>query len=425
MKDRTRRILVFSSIAVVCVIVGVLSWNWYDNSVDRSGWVEKDGQRYYKDFHARRVTGWQEIDGTRYYFDENAVMQSGWVTMDGQRCFFNEDGTLYTGWLEQDGSTFYLTETGAMATGWQEIDGGRYYFDENGHMASGWLDLDGSRYYLGEDGAAITGQITLDGDTYCFAEDGAMVTGWANQRYYLPDGIMATGWADVEDRRYYFKEDGTAYVGWLREGEYSYYLTAEGAATSPTEIDEKTYYFSPSGIHIWLVNPWNEIHDDYEVELVSAEYGHRVAAICQDPLIKMLEDCRAAGLNPAVCSSYRTYWDQLSLYKDSVEKHGAAVGRQIVAVPNTSEHQLGLAVDIVDSLYRKLDKTQEETAVQKWLMEHCWEYGFILRYPNDTTDLTGIIYEPWHYRYVGTEVSLELRDLGITLEEYLGAANPE
>ena len=90
-----------------------------------------------------------------------------------------------------------------------------------------------------------------------------------------------------------------------------------------------------------------------------------------------------------------------------------------VAVPGTSEHQLGLAVDIVDTQNQVLNRAQEDTAVQQWLMEHCYEYGFILRYPQDKSDDTGIIYEPWHYRYVGTEAALAIRDQGVTLEEYL------
>ena len=96
----------------------------------------------------------------------------------------------------------------------------------------------------------------------------------------------------------------------------------------------------------------------------------------------------------------------------------------MVAVPGTSEHQLGLAVDIVDKSYQILDKKQETTAVQKWLMEHAWEYGFILRYPNGTTDLTGIIYEPWHYRYVGRDAAADIRDKGVTLEEYIEMIRP-
>ena len=76
-------------------------------------------------------------------------------------------------------------------------------------------------------------------------------------------------------------------------------------------------------------------------------------------------------------------------------------------------------MDIVSGDYAGLDEKQGETDDQKWLMEHCYEYGFILRYPKDKLEDTGIIYEPWHYRYVGVEAALEIRDQGVTLEEYL------
>ena len=79
---------------------------------------------------------------------------------------------------------------------------------------------------------------------------------------------------------------------------------------------------------------------------------------------------------------------------------------------------MGLALDIVSTSYQALTKKQERTQEQKWLMEHCWEYGFILRYPNDKSEITGIGYEPWHYRYVGREVALDIRDSGLCLEEY-------
>ena len=91
----------------------------------------------------------------------------------------------------------------------------------------------------------------------------------------------------------------------------------------------------------------------------------------------------------------------------------------VVAVPGTSEHELDLAFDLVDDSYRNLDDAQEETPVQKWLMENSWEYGFILRYPNSKSDVTGIIYEPWHYRYVGKHIAKEIYNSGLCLEEYL------
>ena len=90
-----------------------------------------------------------------------------------------------------------------------------------------------------------------------------------------------------------------------------------------------------------------------------------------------------------------------------------------MARPGTSEHQLGLALDIVDLDYQQLDTRQEETPEQKWLMENSWKYGFILRYPTDKSNITGIIYEPWHYRYVGKEAAKVIHEKGICLEEYL------
>ena len=86
-----------------------------------------------------------------------------------------------------------------------------------------------------------------------------------------------------------------------------------------------------------------------------------------------------------------------------------------------SAKQLGLALDIVDRSNQNLDESQEDTAVQQWLMKHSWEYGFILRFPTGKSDVTGIIYEPWHYRYVGKEAAKEIYDRGICLEEYLDA----
>ena len=95
-----------------------------------------------------------------------------------------------------------------------------------------------------------------------------------------------------------------------------------------------------------------------------------------------------------------------------------SLGMQWGGRPGTSEHQLGLAVDIVDTGYQNLDEQQEQTAVQQWLLENCAEYGFILRYPTDKAELTGVNYEPWHYRYVGSAAK-GIMEQGVCLEEYL------
>ena len=90
-----------------------------------------------------------------------------------------------------------------------------------------------------------------------------------------------------------------------------------------------------------------------------------------------------------------------------------------------SEHQTGLALDIVAAGYQILDEEQEDTAEQKWLMENSWKYGFILRYPSEKSDITGIGYEPWHYRYVGKAAAADIYRTGVCLEEYLSQEGPE
>lgn len=131
-----------------------------------------------------------------------------------------------------------------------------------------------------------------------------------------------------------------------------------------------------------------------------------------------------------ICSAYRTTERQTKLFNNRIKRMmskgysraaAEADTRTVVAVPGTSEHQLGLAVDIVDKKYQGLDERQEKTAVQKWLMKNSWKYGFILRYPTGKSDITGIIYEPWHYRYVGKKAAKEIYEQGVCLEEYLSA----
>lgn len=177
-----------------------------------------------------------------------------------------------------------------------------------------------------------------------------------------------------------------------------------------------------------LVNPWHTLPEGYEVTLKQLKNGQAVDERCYPDLQLMMDACRSDGANPVICSSYRTQEKQerlfnrkMNQYKNqgySAESARVEAGK-VVAVPGTSEHQLGLAVDIVDLSNQNLDESQEDTAVQKWLMQNSWKYGFILRYPSEKSELTGIIYEPWHYRYVGKAAAKEIYDQGICLEEYL------
>ena len=180
-----------------------------------------------------------------------------------------------------------------------------------------------------------------------------------------------------------------------------------------------------------LVNPWNAVPEDYAVSLVSIGDGESVDQRCYGDLMQMLDDCAVYGnAQPYVCSSYRTNDTQTRLYENKVDRliaqgyspsDARTEAAKAVAIPGTSEHQLGLAVDIVDLRYQVLDAGQEDTATQQWLMQNSWKYGFILRYPNDKTAVTGIIYEPWHYRYVGRENAKAIYESGLCLEEYLQA----
>lgn len=441
---------------------------YYNSKGDMiTGWLEQDGNRYYFGADGAMVTGWAELSDGRYYLSGNGVMHTGWLAFDGKHYYLNSDGRMRTGWLEEDDTVYYFDSDGSLHTGWLTTGSGRYFTDENGILQTGWLEQDGSQYYLGADGAVVTGWLELEDNRYYLNGDGAMVTGWLeleDGRYYLnedgtmavgwleteggrfylgPDGRQGTGWQTIDGIRYYLQQDGTSaagwmqteegryyfngdssiYTGWLEENGQKYYLTETGTVSGKQIIDGETFYFSSTGINILLVNRWNALSSDYVPDdLVLAECGAEMTAEAAAALDAMLRDCRAAGFYPQIRSGYRNYSVQQALLNNKVAEgysYGEAI--QIVAIPGTSEHQTGLAVDIADSTYTLLNARQGETAIQGWLHEHCWEYGFIVRYPVGTTAITGIIYEPWHYRYVGVELAKELTESGLCLEEYLDA----
>ncbi|MBQ9250744.1 MAG: M15 family metallopeptidase [Oscillospiraceae bacterium] len=177
-----------------------------------------------------------------------------------------------------------------------------------------------------------------------------------------------------------------------------------------------------------LVNPWNYLDDTgYKPHLANVGDGMKLDRSCAAKLKSMLADCRAAGYEPQLLSAYRSREEQEQLFAQQVQRlieggtdpeQAEDLAAEAVARPGTSEHELGLAVDIVDGAYPATDNTQERTGTQQWLRENAWRYGFILRYPEGATDLTGAPYEPWHYRYVGEATAWQIYSLGITLEEY-------
>lgn len=177
-----------------------------------------------------------------------------------------------------------------------------------------------------------------------------------------------------------------------------------------------------------LINDTHPLTADYQVKLSTLAVGQKVDSRIQDDLNDMLDAMENSGLNPFVCSGYRDIEKQQELFTNEVDKRisqGMSYedaffkAKQRLGLPGSSEHHTGLAVDIVAYDYQILDEKQEETAESVWLAEHCGEYGFILRYPEGKTDVTGYEYEAWHFRYVGKEAAEYIMAQGITLEEYL------
>lgn len=183
--------------------------------------------------------------------------------------------------------------------------------------------------------------------------------------------------------------------------------------------------------YLLLVNPWNYLPADFERNTRKIE-GHYIDVGAYDDIVNMLADMRKEGLSPYICSSTRTIEYQENLFNKRLKKNKAAglseqdaldETAKWTAIPGTSEHHTGYALDIVSTKNTTLDESQENTPEQQWMMKNSWKYGFILRYPEGKTHITGIYYEPWHYRYVGKEAAKEIFDSGLTFEEYLQNKN--
>lgn len=140
-----------------------------------------------------------------------------------------------------------------------------------------------------------------------------------------------------------------------------------------------------------------------------------------DAYLKLYRDAKKEGFDLKVCSAYRTYSTQKTLYANAVKNKGQKTADIRSAYAGRSEHHTGYAIDITSkSMGWGLKQDFADYPDGAWINNHCSEYGFIIRYPKDKTDITGYDYEPWHLRYVGTEAAAEITEQGLTLEEYLG-----
>ena len=190
-------------------------------------------------------------------------------------------------------------------------------------------------------------------------------------------------------------------------------------------LDNITHHVASedNGWNLILVNRDSYIPDDYQVELTELSNGKKVDSRIYPELQEMFNDARAQGYGLFVREGYRTQEEQQQLMDEKIEAYenegkskseAKKLAEQWVAIPGTSEHQLGIAVDI------NADTTKSSSDdVYNWLAENAHTYWVIKRYPSNKTDITGVINEPWHYRYVGKEAASKIYSQGICLEEYI------
>lgn len=390
---------------------------------DRSGWyTTQSGEVQYRDYYARPMTGWLKLDGQQYYFSEDGSMHIGWLESDGQRYYFQDNGAMHTGWLEKEGKRYFLKQDGMLYTGWLEADGKRCYLDTDGVLRTGWLELAEGTYLLDEEGAPITGWVIREGKRCYLAENGVLDERWQDTEQgltYVENGEKHIGWLDVPQGKFYFKEDGVAHTGWVTDETGRFYLYGDGTyATGFVEINGTERYFLPTGEYVILCNRWNPVPEDFEMNLVSIG-KFKMDATCAGAMEEMMEAAKADGVTLKINNSYRSKNTQQSMWETrrikymgqgmTLSEADAYIGRS-VAVPGTSEHQTGLAVDIKGS-----------QKVYTWLAENSWKFGFILRYPDNKIKITGILFEPWHFRYVGKTMAKDVFDSGLCLEEYMEA----
>ena len=184
----------------------------------------------------------------------------------------------------------------------------------------------------------------------------------------------------------------------------------------------------PDDWRLILVNKQNPVPEDFNVKLAGINGSMSADERIISDIYKMMDAASSDGVDLMICSAYRSYDRQQTLFRNKINKlmgegmtylEAYKIGSMNVTVPGTSEHHLGLALDILTGSYTKMDDGFGDTEAGKWLAENAKDYGFILRYPKGKEEITGIVYEPWHFRYVGREYAKDIEERGVCLEEYL------
>ena len=322
------------------------------------------------------------------------------------------------------------TDTSSATTsGWVKQDGAWYYFDENGNsVKNAWQ----GSYYLKADGKMAQSEWIYDSSYqawYYLKSDGSYAySTWQGNYYLKSDGKMAKGeWIYDSSYQawYYLKSDGSyAYSTW----QGNYYLKSNGKMAVNEWVDGGRYYVDTTGL--WKANSkvsnkgsYYSLQGKYDEIVVankhypmSKDYYPGENATAKAAFLKLIAQMKEEGY--AISDNYsgfRSYATQAQLYQSYVNQEGQAAADRYSARPGYSEHQTGLAFDVIGTDGQLV----EDSSASQWLLEHAPDYGFVVRYPRGKESITGYIHEEWHLRYIGKEAK-DIAASGLTLEEYYG-----
>lgn len=208
-------------------------------------------------------------------------------------------------------------------------------------------------------------------------------------------------------------------------------IKAESKTETNTEANTETGGYQIDKDDLWsliLTNDKYPVPEGYEFnEVPIPDTDQTIDSRVLKPLTKMLDGAKKEGLNLIVCSGARSFEKQeqlfeqkLQYYMDSgkTEEEAYELAKRVISVPGSGEHVMGLAADIYSRDYKTLDEGFADTPEGKWLRKNCYKYGFILRYDKGKEAVTGIDYEPWHFRYVGKKTAKYLKKHNLALEEF-------
>ena len=326
-------------------------------------------------------------------------------------------------------TTTQTDTSSATTSGWVKQDGAWYYFDGNGNpVKNAWQ----GSYYLKADGKMAQSEWIYDDSYqawYYLKSDGSYAySTWQGNYYLKSDGKMAQGeWVyDSSYQAWYYLTSDGSYVYSAWQG--NYYLKSDGKMAVNEWVDGGRYYVDTTGL--WKANSkvsnkgsYYSLQGKYDEIVVankhypmSKDYYPGENATAKAAFLKLIEQMKEEGY--AISDNYsgfRSYATQAQLYQSYVNQEGQAAADRYSARPGYSEHQTGLAFDVIGTDGQLV----EDAGAAQWLLDHAPDYGFVVRYPRGKESITGYMHEEWHLRYIGKEAK-DIAASGLTLEEYYG-----